>query len=52
MPAADAIELPAGVTAEDMKELLEVDVAGWKAELDDIKNYHFIPSSDRGFPMS
>ena len=37
MPAADAIELPDGVTAEDMKELLAMDAAGWKAELDDVK---------------
>ena len=38
MPAVDAIDPPAGVTAEDMKELLKVDVAGWKAELADIKS--------------
>ena len=37
MPAADAIERPDGVTAEDMKELLALDAAGWKAELDDVK---------------
>jgi phosphoenolpyruvate carboxykinase (GTP) len=41
MPAADAIEPPAGVSAEDMKELLSVDAAGWKAELADIKTGHY-----------
>ena len=41
MPTLDAIEPPAGVTLQDMKELLEVDVAGWKAELNDIKTEHY-----------
>jgi phosphoenolpyruvate carboxykinase (GTP) len=41
MPAPDAIEPPAGVTTEDMKELLKVDVDGWKAELKDIKSGHY-----------
>jgi phosphoenolpyruvate carboxykinase (GTP) len=41
MPAPDAIDRPAGVSAEDMKELLTVDVAGWKAELAGIKTEHY-----------
>jgi phosphoenolpyruvate carboxykinase (GTP) len=41
MPAPDAIEHPAGVTPEDMNELLKVDVDGWKAELKDIKSGHY-----------
>jgi phosphoenolpyruvate carboxykinase (GTP) len=41
MPAADAIERPADVSEEAMKELLEVDVAGWKNELMDIKTEHY-----------
>ena len=41
MPAEDAIERPAGVTAEDMKVLLDVDVSGWTAELKDIKSEHY-----------
>jgi len=41
MPTADAIERPAGVTAEDMKELIGVDVSGWKAELEGIKAEHY-----------
>ena len=41
MPSVDAIDLPEGVTAEDMKELLSVDVEGWKAELADVKAEHY-----------
>ena len=41
MPAVDAIERPSGVTAEDMRQILEVDVAGWKAELQDIRSEHY-----------
>jgi phosphoenolpyruvate carboxykinase (GTP) len=41
MPAADAIDLPVGVAAEDMKELIKVDVAGWKAETADIRAAHY-----------
>jgi phosphoenolpyruvate carboxykinase (GTP) len=41
MPAEDAIGRPAGVTAENMKELLDVDVSGWMAELKDIKTGHY-----------
>jgi phosphoenolpyruvate carboxykinase (GTP) len=41
MPTADAIERPSGVTADDMRQILEVDVAGWKAELQDIKSEHY-----------
>jgi len=41
MPTVDGIDLPAGVTAEDMKELLSVDVAGWKAEIADVRAEHY-----------
>ncbi len=41
MPTVDAIDLPAGVTADDMKELLSVDVAGWKAEIADVRAEHY-----------
>ena len=41
MPAPDAIDRPAGVTEDDMRELLAVDVAGWKAELEGIKAEHY-----------
>ncbi len=41
MPALDAIDLPEEVTTEDMKELLAVDAAGWKAELEDVKSEYY-----------
>jgi phosphoenolpyruvate carboxykinase (GTP) len=41
MPSLDAISRPEGVTEEDMKELLSVDVAGWKAELEDVEKNHY-----------
>ena len=47
MPAADAIEAPAGVTAEDMKELLVMDRKGWEAEIADIKGKHYPKFGDR-----
>jgi phosphoenolpyruvate carboxykinase (GTP) len=47
MPAANAIEPPSGVSAEDLKKLLEVDVEGWNAELEDIKINHYPKFGDR-----
>jgi phosphoenolpyruvate carboxykinase (GTP) len=47
MPTVDAIDLPAGVTAEDMKELLNVDVAGWKAEIADVRAEHYPKFGDK-----
>jgi len=41
MPTADAIDLPAGTTTEDMKELLSVDVEGWKKEIADVRANHY-----------
>jgi phosphoenolpyruvate carboxykinase (GTP) len=41
LPAAGAIASPDGVTAEDMKELLKVDIEGWKTEIADIKTKHY-----------
>jgi phosphoenolpyruvate carboxykinase (GTP) len=40
-PADDAIDRPAGVSAEDMRELINVDIAGWKAELNDVRMGHY-----------
>jgi phosphoenolpyruvate carboxykinase (GTP) len=40
-PAVDAVERPADVTVEAMKELLNIDVEGWKAELADVKANHY-----------
>jgi phosphoenolpyruvate carboxykinase (GTP) len=47
MPTAGAIEPPAGVSSQDMKQLLEVDVAGWKAELEDIEIKHYSKFGDK-----
>jgi phosphoenolpyruvate carboxykinase (GTP) len=47
LPAADAIAPPAGVTAEDMRELLKVDIGGWKAEIADVKSVHYPKFGDR-----
>ena len=41
LPAADAIDLPKGVTAEDMQELIAVDLPGWRAELADVREKHY-----------
>ena len=41
MPAVDAIDRPDSVSIEDMRELLRVDVAGWKKELDDVRHKHY-----------
>ncbi len=40
MPAPESIERPADVPAEDMKELLGVDISGWKSELQDIGEHY------------
>jgi len=41
MPELSAIDRPKGVSEETMKELLAVDVAGWKAEIKDVRDNHF-----------
>ena len=41
MPDSDAIDRPANVSDEAMKELLYVDNERWKAELDDVKTGHY-----------
>ncbi|MEJ2246577.1 MAG: phosphoenolpyruvate carboxykinase (GTP) [Acidobacteriota bacterium] len=41
MPDSDAIDRPADVSDEAMKELLYVDNVKWKAELDDVKTGHY-----------
>ncbi len=40
MPTADAIDIPEGVTEEDMKELLSVDKDSWKIEIESIKEHY------------
>ena len=41
MPTVDAIDRPASVSAEDMKELLSLDKDGWKKELADVRAEHY-----------
>ncbi len=41
LPEPDAIDRPNGVSAEDMKELLSVDPAGWRNEIADVKEGHY-----------
>ena len=41
MPTIDAIDRPEGVTEEDMKELLAVDIEGWLNEVADIRANHY-----------
>jgi len=41
MPTAEAVTRPAGVAEQDMRELLSVDVAGWKKELADVEANHY-----------
>jgi phosphoenolpyruvate carboxykinase (GTP) len=47
MPSADAIDRPEGVTIDDMKELLSVDIEGWKKELADIRSEHYSKFGNR-----
>jgi len=41
MPTVDAIDRPEGVSEEDMKQLLTVDVDGWLKEVEDIRTNHY-----------
>ncbi len=41
MPTPDGLDLPDGFAADDIKELLKVDIAGWKAELANIGSDHY-----------
>ncbi len=47
MPTVDAIDRPEGVTEEDMKQLLAVDVDGWLKEVDDIRNNYYPQFGDK-----
>jgi len=41
MPDVSAIDRPASVSEETLKELLAVDVEGWKKEIKDVRDNHF-----------
>ncbi len=47
MPTVDAIDRPEGVTEEDMKQLLAVDVDGWLKEVADIRANHYPKFGDK-----
>jgi phosphoenolpyruvate carboxykinase (GTP) len=47
MPTADSIEPPAGVTLQDMQELLAVDIQGYKVELKNIETEHYSKFGDK-----
>lgn len=47
MPTVDAIDRPEGVSEEDMKALLSVDVEGWKKELEDVRKNHYPEFGDK-----
>jgi phosphoenolpyruvate carboxykinase (GTP) len=41
LPTPDALSRPQGVSEEDMKEILKVDIEGWKAEIADVRQNHY-----------
>ncbi len=47
MPTVEGITRPDGVSEEDMKELLAVDVEGWKGELADVEANHYPKFGDK-----
>jgi phosphoenolpyruvate carboxykinase (GTP) len=47
LPTEDSIEPPSGVTKDDLKELLRVDIEGWKAEIADVRKNHYPKFGDK-----
>ncbi|MDR2400939.1 MAG: phosphoenolpyruvate carboxykinase (GTP) [Deferribacteraceae bacterium] len=47
LPTEDAITPPSGVSSEDLKELLSVDIKGWKAEIADVRQNHYPKFGDK-----
>ena len=47
LPTPDAIARPAGVSEDDMKEILKVDIEGWKAEIADVRQNHYPKFGDK-----
>ncbi|GHV26892.1 phosphoenolpyruvate carboxykinase [GTP] [Spirochaetia bacterium] len=47
LPTADAIPRPAGVSEADMKEILNVDIEGWKKEIADVRQNHYPKFGDK-----
>jgi phosphoenolpyruvate carboxykinase (GTP) len=47
LPTPDAIARPAGVSEDDLKEILKVDIEGWKAEIADVRQNHYPKFGDK-----
>lgn len=47
LPTPDAIQRPNGVSESDMKELLKVDIEGWKKEIADVRANHYPKFGDK-----
>jgi phosphoenolpyruvate carboxykinase (GTP) len=47
LPKPDAIIRPDGVSESDMKEILKVDIEGWKAEIADVRKNHYPKFGDK-----
>jgi phosphoenolpyruvate carboxykinase (GTP) len=47
LPKSGAIEAPAGVGADAMKELCSVDIEGWKKEIADVRKNHYPKFGDK-----
>jgi phosphoenolpyruvate carboxykinase (GTP) len=47
VPTTGAIAPPAEVSPDDLRELLAVDLAGWRRELADIEANHYPTFKDR-----
>jgi phosphoenolpyruvate carboxykinase (GTP) len=47
LPTADAIERPQGVSEADMREILNVDIEGWKQEIADVRKNHYPKFGDK-----
>jgi phosphoenolpyruvate carboxykinase (GTP) len=47
LPKHGAIEAPAGVSEETMKELCTVDIEGWKQEISSVRDEHYKQFGDR-----
>ena len=47
LPTPDAVARPAGVSEDDLKEILKVDIEGWKAEIADVRQNHYPKFGDK-----
>ncbi|MCL2101988.1 MAG: phosphoenolpyruvate carboxykinase domain-containing protein, partial [Fibromonadales bacterium] len=47
MPEPSSIDRPGDVCEETLKELLAVDVEGWKSEIKDVRENHYAKLGDK-----